>query len=439
MKKLALQKFKKKTGEKFGDNHLEFLTDNQNDYYISFRFTNLDKIGLNPKQNFDTPIAICSYTLTPKTLSQYATNKIGYAGYNKYLYVYRTRKDNTIILDSHGNSPNYNESNYREDLTKIRDWYPDIVTDTLVQDSSLEAFNPTPFGKLWNLTRTLSLLLGGKSTVKWTKLLIRLGIYAVIDQGSGILHKNEPSQTMIFKPIHYDLLFRVRNKNDVESVENTRLGKRKLSNILVKLLNKDIALFNKLLRSILKSGISTLDLSRLSDISDLSDADFRGFQNLDLSECKNLVSISNVNFSGIQILNISDCNNLKDLSRADFTGVQNVNLSLCRGLVDLSNANFTDVRVVNLAGCINLNKISEANFTGVSRLNIGESENLTQLGEELLPIKRVIVPKSLFKNLPKPISQNMKYEIATSDEGLALNALALTGNLIKEAIDLFKP
>ena len=57
----------------------------------------------------------------------------------------------------------------------------------------------TPFGRLWAVTRALAdTERDPKSTDKWARILKYLGIDGIIDLGSGLVHKSEPTQAVVF-------------------------------------------------------------------------------------------------------------------------------------------------------------------------------------------------------------------------------------------------
>ena len=152
--------------------HMYFLTKNSDKtQYISF--TAIDKIGINPRSTYDTPVGIYCYPLTkaggePSTIldSMYRYNSFNDIPYMKnapYIYMFEAKnKEKGLILSE------YTDEQLKADKQKLyaylkykNNQITEDVFDAIVRDSQDNAYIKTPGGYLWNLTRVSSLTLSG--------------------------------------------------------------------------------------------------------------------------------------------------------------------------------------------------------------------------------------------------------------------------------------
>jgi hypothetical protein len=92
--------------------------------------------------------------------------------------------------------------------------------------------------KFWNLTRLLaqkySSIIGTKSLIAWTKILMDIGYGGFVDYETGTIHENEPSQTVLF-PGNYEFVEQLKNVSRNEKEINAL---KSISNIFRKINNK---------------------------------------------------------------------------------------------------------------------------------------------------------------------------------------------------------
>ena len=126
----------------------------RDDIYISY--SDLPKLGINPKTNYDTPAGIYCYPLKPMYPSVHG-NTIPFAGDRRYVLVLQYNTGRVLEIG------NYNEAEYQKDLQTLRTNIPNMfkisseVFDDIVDDGENNARQKTPSGKLWNVTRLLAL------------------------------------------------------------------------------------------------------------------------------------------------------------------------------------------------------------------------------------------------------------------------------------------
>lgn len=175
-------------------------------------FTAVDKLGINPKSTFETPIGIYAYPVSwvAKTLGrEKATSTLPYAGEQPYVNIFNAAGN--ILNIATAKQPELND--YYKKIAQI--WAShsgkDIKQATadikqIISDAATDANVKTPGGKFWFVTMTVSnnLTSGSeKPMITWTKLFRQLGIDGIVDCGTngvgkGIIHDNEPTQAVFF-------------------------------------------------------------------------------------------------------------------------------------------------------------------------------------------------------------------------------------------------
>ena len=149
----------------------DVATNSNNIQYISF--TTIDKIGINPRSTYDTPVGIYCYPLNkpsgePSFILDSITrdesfDDIPYMKNAPYIYMFEAKnKEKGLILSE------YTDEQLEADkqtlyayLNKVNDQITEDVFDAIVKDSKNNALNTSPGGYLWNLTRVSSLILSG--------------------------------------------------------------------------------------------------------------------------------------------------------------------------------------------------------------------------------------------------------------------------------------
>lgn len=182
-------------------------------------FVSVDKVGLNPKSPYDTPIGVYTYPLDyvlneedvpfrgePETKSskikvlKRKTNKILTNDLTDYEYELKIKQIENLMK----NSGKYIPEVESESKDYIKRW-------------EQAARKNTNFGCLWNVTRMLSMDYYSKKNesnlpkmknnpVAWTKLLLELGYDLAIDYDTGTIHPSEPTQAVFLNPNSYKVV-----------------------------------------------------------------------------------------------------------------------------------------------------------------------------------------------------------------------------------------
>lgn len=184
-------------------------------------FSDVPKLGINPKTGYDTPAGIYSYPLKQMWPSIQA-NTIPYAGERKYVLVLQPRSNQGIV-----DIATYTGSEFSQHMRLLQQKViPQIVGSTVVDpgffddffdEAKRESKQQTPAGWLWNITRLLATMWerdfkGPKPTVGWNAIMRALNISGVVDsEGSGLIHPNEPIQAVWFSANSLKLFSIARN------------------------------------------------------------------------------------------------------------------------------------------------------------------------------------------------------------------------------------
>lgn len=185
---------------------LEYLRQYKDDEDIYISFTDLPKIGINPKtKHHSTPVGIYAFPLK-KSWHFYKIEEEGIGGFpyaastNQKLeqYIWILKSTNTINLQKVSRELFFNC------MKKLESWGYDVSY------KNYEYFNSLPSALLG---KTLYETIKGvaKNHWHWNRLFRKLGIPALEDS-RGIIHGNEPVQAVFFTVSAFDDVDMVKNK-----------------------------------------------------------------------------------------------------------------------------------------------------------------------------------------------------------------------------------
>lgn len=178
-------------------------------------FTSLEKLGINPKTPYDTPLGIYAYPLTyvQKQIGDdyHPGDRLPFAGDAEYVNLFSVKGN---IVDLKYMLPFEYDAFFKE-LTKEMDRFKIYDLEWKVKNGS---HVNTPGGHFWNLTR----LIAGDNPVKWNKVFRDIGIDGCHDAGEGIIHRNEPTQDVFFSLSCVTNLKRYDNKYSPDNIEYRR-------------------------------------------------------------------------------------------------------------------------------------------------------------------------------------------------------------------------
>lgn len=179
-------------------------------------YTNVDKVGINPKSKYNTPLGIYFYPLD-YVLERNTDKSFGvpFAGDSPYLNVcelvpydkilhMRKSEDHSMGMDNPKLKlmPGYDE--IIEKINRSKNGYFGHEDTVLYLDRS-------NYSELWVTTMLLS---GYRNSIKWNKVFRDLGIPGFIDHGTGTIHMNEPTQGVVFSASNLKRIMVIQQETD---------------------------------------------------------------------------------------------------------------------------------------------------------------------------------------------------------------------------------
>jgi hypothetical protein len=222
------------------ENTLDVLRSLIGKNYI-FTMTSIEKVGINPHYNFDTPLGVYFYILNEDNISNVELN-MSFATDRPYITI--AKVDMSKVL----NIQTYNINDFNKDYKILYNLYfnkinlkykhprlpeDDIPWAQTVNDSGLGlAIGKTPEeqikglkikfpGKnIFFLTHNIARrLFPDKSASAWERILrVDLGYWGVWDDGSGTIHPSEKSQFVAFNPRVYIIVKKLENKKNKHTI-----------------------------------------------------------------------------------------------------------------------------------------------------------------------------------------------------------------------------
>ena len=168
--------------------------------------TQVDKLGINPKSDYETPLGIYCYPATyvkAHTYDRsYGLDELPFAGNAKFVNVFKVRGNIIDLKNMTSDQLNV----HVDQMKKLCDQYG--IPSNFITHFQKLAFNDeytkqSPGGHFWYITmrmtsKSMALSSTKNKTTKWNKIFRDLNIDACYDDGAGIIHPNEPTQMVIF-------------------------------------------------------------------------------------------------------------------------------------------------------------------------------------------------------------------------------------------------
>lgn len=206
---------------------LEKTTDNIGSIPNLFvSFTTVDKLGINPKSQYDTPLGIYAYPanfVANLTGEEYEMIALPFAGDAPWANIFKATGNiiNLREMTSAETIPYYRELG--EIWAKISSsWQPwktavDQIQRIVDEAREYATHSFRAGGRFWYVLMTAAQKYFSKEfksapPVVWNKVFRLLGIDGAVDPGEGIIHGNEPNQAVFFNINAITDLTRVANK-----------------------------------------------------------------------------------------------------------------------------------------------------------------------------------------------------------------------------------
>lgn len=259
--------FKDKKGNKLSPNDLLMQYIDDDNAFISF--TDINKLGINPSSDYQTPVGIYCYPIKDAynyyNIDFNGTNYRSYYDINNnindrkeekeyrnkiyddqfiskfpftstegnYFTIFRCKKPEDILI--------FQESKFdyknliKKSIEFIKKKYDiDIIKDFPKSIEQREYTKYESVGNiiddttsLWRFTRNLALDVAYydkkyKSTIVWFSLLKNLGVLGFIDPGYGIIYQNEPCQAVFFDKTQLEIIGTFDNLKIDNSFKNIK-------------------------------------------------------------------------------------------------------------------------------------------------------------------------------------------------------------------------
>jgi hypothetical protein len=282
-------------------NELLKYADNPN---IFISFTLLEKVGINPLSEHDTPLGIYCYPLK-KGLEFYKVhntkkmNKFPYASTQPYIQVLEWNGKEKFIHDI---GKDYTDDDLNKDIEKIKQLFPNKLFNpsiTSIEDltmdikmASKQAYDPTnPASVFFSICAKITMVnqkiishrispSKGKKYTKqfevsqaarnWNKLLRLLGYSGMQDNGDGIIHDNEPCQSFFLSSDAFTHITTVKNINIWEESDlMDAINKNDVNGILDFLNGRKQPYILTKYPQILAINFYTVGIGRLRDLCEL--------------------------------------------------------------------------------------------------------------------------------------------------------------------------
>ena len=195
--------------------------------------TKVDKLGINPKSEFSTPIGIFAYPaeyVHERLRGGKDTNSLPFAGEYPYVNIFSVRGN---IIDLNNISPNMLDQYY----DKLEDYWIDIMQhyrpldDNNIEDlfkifedaKSKAMFKNKLGGQLWYVTMEMadymSPIFGSAAPKVWNRIFRSIGIDGCVDnEGTGIIHTSEKTQAVFFSINAIKNVHRMKNSHNYSPV-----------------------------------------------------------------------------------------------------------------------------------------------------------------------------------------------------------------------------
>ena len=195
-------------------------------------FTKVDKLGINPKSQFKTPLGIFAYParyVQKRTTGGADMKFLPYAGEYPYVNIFSARGniiDLNAITDSDLDIYYEKLTRYWDDMMEHYDLMDDnsiASMEDIIRDSQTSArFKNIPGGRFWYVTMSiadqLSPAMGMSAPVVWNHIFRSIGIDGCVDnEGTGIIHTSEPTQAVFFSINAIKNVERMKNSHNYSS------------------------------------------------------------------------------------------------------------------------------------------------------------------------------------------------------------------------------
>jgi hypothetical protein len=173
-------------------------------------FSPINKIGVHPKSNWDTPNGVYAYQIDEfksaieRAKPHLVTSVFPFGETRPYIFILQSTYNNPLVLSNEINASLFNEQLKQVlKMTNLRESVVNLIVTNAGENSG------TNSQELYTIVRQLCSREYGRTSATniMNKMLRRLGYDAVIDNGSGVLYdSSEPIQIVYLTPKAYKIL-----------------------------------------------------------------------------------------------------------------------------------------------------------------------------------------------------------------------------------------
>lgn len=181
-------------------------------------FSTLNKVGINPRSTYYTPLGIYTYPLDEGFIEAFTTGVIDFAADRPFMHVMRPSDNANIVYLQRVTSERALEL-INLTQVEIRDkQFDSIKAAAQAVDKVYSAYKdgdynyPTsPGALLWFWTYHVTRKPPYQGAFGWNKLFRKIGVDGVVDMGDGIIHPDQPAQAVFFTKVAVTQLATINN------------------------------------------------------------------------------------------------------------------------------------------------------------------------------------------------------------------------------------
>jgi hypothetical protein len=163
---------------------LKYIQNNHpNPENLFITFTAIDKVGINPKSQYDTPLGIYFYPLDYVVKNEM---NVEFAGNQPYINLCEFIRPDKIL---HMNPDIENQKGL-----ELLDIFPKEEVDAALRSIEEKYELRSDYSKLWLVTKELA----SDKPILWNANLRKCGIDGFVDHGTKTIHRSEPTQGVVF-------------------------------------------------------------------------------------------------------------------------------------------------------------------------------------------------------------------------------------------------
>lgn len=171
--------------------------------------TSLDKLGINPRSKYRTPLGIYSYA-TDYVIVKVKQNltDLPFVGDALFVSIFKATDPNSVLVLNDMTTSDVDF--YLSKIMSIQEFAAHVPRDTYA------ARTQTPGGIFWYITMKIAEKVANitnrRVPVMWNIIFRKLGITGCVDTGAGIIHPAEKAQAVFFSIESVSVISRINNK-----------------------------------------------------------------------------------------------------------------------------------------------------------------------------------------------------------------------------------